>query len=82
MGSVAVGVTALFMAGTIVLPSNIDLPWIQPPKVVAELAGVREDLPAHVDDGCHLLNYRQQKLKTDCVYGDEDGDQTAMLIGD
>ena len=80
--SVGVGVTALFMAGTITLPSNIEVPWIQPPKVVAELAGVREDLPAHVDDGCHLLNYRQQRLKTGCVYGDEDGDQTAMLIGD
>ncbi len=73
--SVAVGATALMMSGAITLPSQIDLPWIQPPKEVAELAGVRDDLPASYADGCHLLGYRQQKVKTECVYGDPDGEQ-------
>ncbi|MEX1295708.1 MAG: SGNH hydrolase domain-containing protein [Candidatus Limnocylindrales bacterium] len=82
VGSVGVGATALLMSGAIVLPSNIELPWIQPPKVVAELAGVRNDLPAHYDDGCHLLGYGRAKLMTDCVYGDPEGEQTAMLVGD
>ena len=82
VGSVGVGVTALMMSGAITLPSNLDLPWIRPPKVVAELAGVRDDLPGFYDDGCHLLGYRQQKLATECVYGDPDGAKTAMLIGD
>ncbi len=45
VSSVAVGATALMMSGAITLPSEIDLPWIQPPKEVAELAGVRDDLP-------------------------------------
>ena len=82
VGSVGVGVTALMMSGAISLPSNIELPWIQPPKEVVELAGVKDDLPAHYADGCHLLGYRQAKLRTDCVYGDRGGEKTAMLIGD
>ena len=74
--------TALLMAGSIALPSNIELPWIQPPKVVAELAGVRDDLPASYSDECHLVGYNRAKLTTDCVYGDPDGEKTAVLIGD
>jgi peptidoglycan/LPS O-acetylase OafA/YrhL len=81
-GSVAVGATALLMSGAITLPSDFELPGIQPPKQVAELAGVRDDLPANYEDGCHLLGYRQQGLKTDCVYGDPEGEKLAMLIGD
>ncbi len=81
VGSVAVGVGALFMSGAITLPSDIPAPWLRPDPVVVELAGVRADLPAHDADGCDL-SYKQKKIKTNCVYGDPEGEQTAMLIGD
>jgi peptidoglycan/LPS O-acetylase OafA/YrhL len=80
-GSVAVGVAALFMSGALALPSNIPMPWLQPDPVVVELAGVRQDRPAHTDEGCDLL-LKQKKLRLDCVYGDPEAEQTAMLIGD
>jgi peptidoglycan/LPS O-acetylase OafA/YrhL len=80
--SVAVGVVGLLMAGAITLPSNINLPWLQPDREVLQLAGVRDDLPAHYGDDCNVTSYKQKKLRTDCVYGDADGTRTAMLVGD
>ena len=80
-GSVAVGAAALLMSGAITLPSNIPLPWLKPDPVTVELAGVREDLPAHYADGC-VLDYPDRKLKPGCIYGDPEGERTAMLIGD
>ena len=80
-GSVAVGAAALLMSGAIALPSSIPLPWLKPDPVTVELAGVREDLPAHYADGC-VLDYPDQKLKPGCIYGDPEGERTAMLIGD
>jgi len=80
-GSVAVGVAALFMSGALALPSNIPMPWLQPDPIVVELAGVRQDRPALYADGCDLL-YKQKKLRTDCVYGDPEGEKTAVLMGD
>ncbi len=80
-GSVAVGAVALVMSGAISIPSDIPMPWIRPDPVVVELAGVREDLPAHYADGC-TVKITDRKIKRDCVYGDPEGDKTAMLIGD
>jgi peptidoglycan/LPS O-acetylase OafA/YrhL len=80
-GSLGVGVVALFMSGAITLPSSIPVPWLKPDPIVVELGHVREDLPAHYGDRCNL-SFKQQKLRTDCVYGDLEGEQTAMLIGD
>ncbi len=79
-GSVAVGAAALLMSGAITLPSNIPLPWLKPDPVVVELAGVRDDLPALYADGC-VLEYPDRKLKPGCIYGDPEGERTAMLIG-
>ncbi len=81
-GSVAVGVAALFMSGAITLPSNFSVPALQPDPVVVQLAGVREDLPTPFADECHISDWRVKKLQRDCVYGDPEGEQTAMLIGD
>ena len=81
-GSVAVGVAGLFMSGAVALPSNISVPALQPDPVVVELTGVREDLPAPFADECHIADWRVKKLQRDCVYGDPEGEQTAMLIGD
>jgi peptidoglycan/LPS O-acetylase OafA/YrhL len=74
--SAVVGVAALFMSGAI----NIPTPWTRPDPVVVELAGVRADLPRNYADGCHL-DYEVTEL-ADCVYGDPDGQRTAMLFGD
>ena len=80
-GSVAVGVAALVMSGAITIPSNIPMPWLRPDPVAVELAGVRQDLPAHYAAGCNLT-LEQRKLNRECVYGDPEGSKTAMLIGD
>ncbi len=79
--SVAVGVVGLVMSGAITVPSNIPMPWIRPDPVAVELAGVREDLPVHYADGCQLT-LSEKKVKKGCVYGDPEGEQLAMLIGD
>jgi peptidoglycan/LPS O-acetylase OafA/YrhL len=84
-GSVAVGVAALFLSGAITLPSIIPAPTLRP-AIVGELQGVRNDLPSHYPGQagrpCHVLDYKEKKLRTDCVYGDPNGKTTAMLIGD
>ena len=81
-GSVGVGVAALLMSGAIALPTDIPVPALQQDPVVVELTGVRNDLPAPYGDECHIREWKVKKLQDDCVYGDPDGDKTAMLIGD
>ncbi len=48
---------------------------------MVELAGVRDDLPSSYSNGCHL-SYDVSKPRTDCIYGDPEGEKTAFLIGD
>ena len=72
----AVGVGALLVTGELDIP----IPWAQPSRVVVELAGVRDDLPASYRDGCHL-DYSETE-PVDCVYGDPEGRETAVLFGD
>jgi hypothetical protein len=74
--SVAVGVAALLVGGTLTIPT----PWTRPDPRVVELAGVREDLPQAYADGCHL-GYEVTE-PADCVYGDPDAERTAFLFGD
>ena len=50
-------------------------------KVYPAPAFAPKDVPAFYSDGCQVTDH-DDELRTDCVYGDEDGDITVALTGD
>ncbi|WP_344488530.1 acyltransferase family protein [Glycomyces endophyticus] len=52
-----------------------------PEELSPSLASVGEDKPVIYDDGCHL-EFEQTEWPEDCVYGDPNGAQTMVLVGD